>query len=175
MIYLPFTNRKSVPKKTREKITNTIRPRGRTIPQQQRLQWVRTATHHTRTHSHTQPKREGKYLRYNFAQAIIFYSEICTESKQWKMLLVRSAITYKVSRHKGVMQQNALLCYVCDFDLGRVRYAHTRNRHAQKYVSVRNGFTSVLFPFASVWQQICALLIEIRSTCTHTHIQKKNK
>lgn len=84
------------------------------------------------------------------------------------MLLVRSAITYKVSRHKGVMQQNALLCYVCDFDLGRVRYAHTRNRHAQKYVSVRNGFTSVLFPFASVWQQICALLIEIRSTCTHT-------
>lgn len=172
MIYLPFTNRKICSqKKTRKNNEYDWSTRSDNTATAATTMGPHSHAPHARTH--TQPKREEKYLRYNFAQAIIFYSEICTESKQWKMLLVRSAITYMVSRHLGVMQQNALLCYVCDFDFGHVRHAHTRNRHAQKYRSIRSGFTSVLFPFASVWQQICALLIEIHSTCTHSHSEEK--
>lgn len=113
MIYLPFTNGKSVNNLNQdeeEKKTEFalwmwgMRPRGGTpVSQEHRAQ----ASGQTRTRNRNGIEKE-KYLKYNFAQAIIFCSGKARKAynEMKKMLLVRSAITTYIVcmalRHLGV-------------------------------------------------------------------------
>lgn len=183
MIYLPFTNRKSV---RRKKKTRRTRMKAKTNCEAAHRHATRpmdniTGGYHEYKGSgrpSSRPKREEKYVRYNFAQATIFRSaEICTRSKQWKMLLVCGARLLPIRSWDTWELCNRTLCfdllYVCDFDVSvfsSERLTHKRTRmHNTPFRTALHPFRIHLRVFGQRFSELIDMYdVYIRMPCTYS-------